>query len=73
MATIRAGNPIPLKKKGRKPQFDRQILSVAGKAGFYIHETNRGAKETIRRRARILGYSVETFASQYGGWDIIIS
>jgi hypothetical protein len=72
MAIIKYGEPKPVKKKGRKPIFDTKILSVAGKANKYLHETNATSKETIRRRALQLGFNVKTFSSAHGGWDIKI-
>lgn len=72
MAEIRNEATIPC-KKGRKPLFDSKIKCVAGDPEKYIYEENRNVKESIRRRAILLGYSVTTFTDLTGGWIIKIS
>ena len=72
MAMVMIGEPKPFKTKGRKPIFDELIKNVAGKSNKYIYENDRNTKETIRKRAKALGYSIQTFADKSGGWNIKI-
>lgn len=73
MTDLKIGAPIPLLKKGRKAIYDSKILVAVSTPGAYIYESDRGKRESIRRRARNLGFTVKTFADVSGGWNIKIS
>jgi hypothetical protein len=56
---------------GRPPLHDDLIEDAVSKKKW-LHSDTFPETETIRKRAKSLGYSVRTFSAEGGGWNIEI-
>lgn len=71
MVTLVEGKPQrKFKKGGVQPKYDKKIKAAVNTG--YLRTKNLCEKETIRRRARTLGYMVRTSTAKGGGWNIEI-
>ena len=71
VVTLVEGRPRKkFKRGGGQPKYDQKIRAAVDTG--HLRTKNLCEKETIRRRARTLGYTVKTSAAKGGGWNIEI-
>ena len=73
MVEIMEGAPkVAKSRRGKKPLYDDEILAVLDQNGKYLHTSKIIERESIRRRAYVLGYRAKTSTAKGGGWNIEI-